>query len=70
MCGVAPIRIETGRYENLSVDERKCPFCNNTEDEGHFLFTCHLYEDIRLELIEKATILQIYQIWKFLPNLL
>ena len=57
-CGVAPIRIETGRYEHLSVDERKCPFCNNVEDEGHVLFNCHLYEDIRLELIEKATILE------------
>ena len=52
MCGVAPIRIETGRYE------RKCHFCNNVEDEGHVLFNCHLYEDIRLELIEKATILE------------
>ena len=50
-CGVAPIRIETGRYEHLSVDERKCLFCNNVEDEGHVLFNCHLYEDIRLELI-------------------
>ena len=57
-CDVAQIRIETGRYEHLSDDERKCPFCNNVEDEGHVLFTCHLYEDIRLELIEKATILE------------
>ena len=34
------------------------PFWNNVEDEGHVLFNCHLYEDIRLELIEKATILE------------
>ena len=33
-CGVAPIRLETGRYERLSVAERLCPFCNNeVEDE-------------------------------------
>ena len=57
-CGVAPILIETGRYEHLSVDERKCPFCNTVEDEGHVLFNCHLYEDIGLELIEKAMILE------------
>ena len=33
-------------------------FLNNVEDEGHDLFNCHLYEDIWLELIEKATILE------------
>ena len=26
-CGVAPIRLETGRYEHLNVDERICPIC-------------------------------------------
>ena len=25
-CGVAPIRIETGRYENLKENERVCPY--------------------------------------------
>ena len=55
---VLPFLHYTGRYEHLSVDERKCPFCNNAEDEGHVLFNCHLYEDIILELIEKATILE------------
>lgn len=25
-CGVAPLRIETGRYENLSVENRTCFF--------------------------------------------
>ena len=34
-CGVSPIRIETGRYENLQLDDRKCPFCNVPEDELH-----------------------------------
>jgi len=66
--GVAPIRIETRRYEYLSVDERKWPFCNNVEDEGHVLFNCHLYEDIRSELIEKATILEPSQFIRFGKN--
>ena len=28
-CGVAPIRLEAGRYEKLPVNERFCPFCLN-----------------------------------------
>ena len=27
-CGVAPIRLETGRYERLAVNNRICPLCN------------------------------------------
>ena len=55
-CGVAPLRIETGRYENLNLEDRICPFCRNAciESEEHVLFECHLYDDIREELIEKA----------------
>ena len=35
-CGVAPLRLETGRYEGLPVDERKCPFCRvHVKDEKH-----------------------------------
>ena len=32
-CGVALIRIETGRFENLEVNQRLCPFCNSVEDD-------------------------------------
>ena len=40
-CGVAPLRIETGRYENLNVDSRVCFNCNNeVEDEKHVLLQC------------------------------
>ena len=28
-CGVAPIKIETGRYENLDVNQRICPFSSS-----------------------------------------
>ena len=55
--GVAPLRIETGRYEGLSETERICPFCReHTEDEFHVLFHCSLYNDIRTELFPKSTI--------------
>ena len=43
-CGVAPLRLGTGRYENLSVNERTCPFCKSVvESEKHVLLECPLY---------------------------
>ena len=53
-CGVAPIRIETGRYEGLAENLRICPFCNLVENEIHVLIHCHLYEDLREALFKKA----------------
>ena len=53
-CGVAPIRIETGRYENLPVSDRVCHFCNVTEDECHVILDCAMYNDIRKPLLDKA----------------
>ena len=53
--GVAPLRIETGRYEGLRVNERICPFCRDcTEDEFHVLFQCPLYDEIRESLYRHA----------------
>ena len=53
--GVAPLRIETGRYEGLRVNERICPFCKDcTEGEFHVLFRCPLYNDIREFLFVNA----------------
>ena len=50
--GVAPIRLETGRYEGLSVEERLCPLCNlETEDEEHVLLKCKYYDDCRSSLL-------------------
>ena len=37
-CGVAPIIIETGRYENICINDRKCPYCDDIETEIHVLF--------------------------------
>ncbi len=44
--GILPIRIETGRYTNTNVAERKCLLCTHDkgEDEAHFLFECSLYD--------------------------
>ncbi len=39
----APLRIETGRYERLPVEQRVCEVCDsdNVEDEMHFLISGH-----------------------------
>lgn len=53
-CGVAPLRIETGRYESLPVEKRNCFHCSlSIENEEHVLLECPLYNKIRLELFDK-----------------
>lgn len=57
--GTAPIRIETGRYENIPLDNRSCFHCLNMnisviESEVHVLTECALYEDLRRDLYVKA----------------
>ena len=50
-CGVAPLRIETGRYERLHLDDRHCFHCRNViESEEHVILNCPLYEDFREKL--------------------
>ena len=50
-CGVAPLRLETGRYERLQLDERFCFHCTNEiESEKHVLLECPLYDDLRYRL--------------------
>ena len=52
-CGVAPICLETGRYEKLPVSERFCPFCLDCiEDECHVILECPVYSDMRVPLLE------------------
>ena len=57
-CGVAPIRLETGRYENgkyIPEEERICQVCQaEIENEIHVLLKCSLYEDLRMKLFDKA----------------
>ena len=53
--GVAPLNIEIGRYTNLAIEVRLCPFCLNiTEDETHVMLYCGLHDDIRAQLFKKA----------------
>ena len=51
ICGILPLRIETGRYacNYISENERLCLFCNcnEVENEVHFLFYCGHYNEIR-----------------------
>ena len=46
--------IETGRWNNLPVYERKCNLCNKNDlgDEFHFLLTCPYFENDRKELLK------------------
>ena len=54
-CGVAPIRLETGRYERLNVEQRTCFQCPQRIDtEEHVLFICPFYEDSWLKLFDKV----------------
>ena len=53
-CGVAPLRIETGRYEMIPYDKRNCfNSITKVEHEEHVLLECPLYKDIRLEWFSK-----------------
>ena len=45
---VAPLRIETGRYERLEGEGRVCfNCCNAVASQEQFLLDCHLYQDLR-----------------------
>ena len=50
-CGTASLRIETGRYEGLPLNERVCHNCPGiVEDELHVITNCPAYHDLRNEL--------------------
>ena len=54
-CGTAPLRLETGRYENIPENLRICPLCKlDIENESHVLFHCDAYNSVRIDLISKA----------------
>lgn len=59
-CGVAPLRLETGRYENIPEYQRLCPICKlAVENECHVLFECPSYQNIRDYLVRKAVELDV-----------
>ncbi len=50
--GVLHLAIETGRFKSIHIEERVCVLCNmnDIEDEIHILYTCTLYEHIRIDM--------------------
>jgi hypothetical protein len=44
--GILPLHVETGRFVNTKLEDRKCYVCHldKVEDECHFLFQCEAYE--------------------------
>lgn len=62
--GTAPLKIETGRYEGLLVENRICynSICNENlliEDEKHVLMNCPVYEDLRCYLFYQASLFNV-----------
>ena len=57
--GILPLKVETGRFQQIPVEDRTCNFCSGLEieDEKHFLFDCCLYNSLRDTLFEKVCIL-------------
>jgi len=54
-CGVAPIRFETGRYENIKLEERCCFNCSNSiNDETHVSLHCPVYSKFRNNLFTEV----------------
>ena len=47
------LMIEKGRYENMQLCDRSCPFCpDQIEDEFHFLIKCPIYTELRTKMLE------------------
>ncbi len=54
-CGVAPLKIETGRYNGTPLEDRVCFNCpSQIESEQHVLISCNVYNDIRTTLFQYA----------------
>jgi hypothetical protein len=53
---ILPLKIETGRYQDIPIEYRTCLFCNDdlVESESHFLLYCSFYYDLRYDLFVKV----------------
>ena len=50
--GILTLNIETGRYRNVSLPDRFCTLCDDSEveDEIHFLCVCKFYSEYRSDM--------------------
>ena len=57
--GILPIKIETGSFRSLPVQQRLCELCemHKAENEIHFLCECPLYHDFRETLYDHAKLM-------------
>jgi hypothetical protein len=54
--GVSEINAHRHRF-STQLETKHCPFCpTEIEDELHVIFTCHMYKDLRKDLIEPLQI--------------
>ncbi len=58
-CGILPLEIETGRWQNKPVEKRICKVCESgeVENEFHFIFSCTLYNNIRATFLQNIGII-------------
>ena len=47
------LTVETGRWENIPIEERKCTVCeaNDIGDEFHYLFVCNHFKSERKQFL-------------------
>ena len=62
MCGILPLRLETGRLVGEDECDRLCKMCsdNCVENEFHFLNNCNFYNNLRLQHFSQIDNLYIY----------
>ena len=54
--GTNRLRIETGRWKNIPVEQRTCEIClscDQVEDEAHFLLDCGVYNVVRERMFDE-----------------
>ncbi len=51
-CGVLPLKVEAGRFQDIPAEYILCTMCeeNAIETESHFLLYCSKYNQLRYQL--------------------